>query len=202
MLDLLLAIVIVAGGTARKQPPPGPATSSSTDEEQVEAKNELSDDDVRQQVNAYLGAIDTPIGANQWKSLGSRAVPMLESIVTSDAELPTRRAKAIDGLAALGDKKASALFTRIAGNDGEKINVRFAAVRGLARLTPRHHAAEALQPILERAKDSRVRAVAAEQIAIRSRGESCGLVRAQLEREETGARRNYRRAMNECAIQK
>ena len=198
MLSLLLAALLAAPGVTRqkplqKAPPP--------EDGQVDTKNELSDEDVRQQVDAYLGSIDTPIEANQWKALGPRAVPMLEGIVTNHDELPTRRAKAIDGLAALGDKKAPALFTRVAGNDREKINVRFAAVRGLARVTPRNQATHALKPILEKAKDSRVRAVAAEQIAIRSQGRSCDLVRAQLQRETGDARGHFGRAKKQCGME-
>jgi len=143
MLGLVLAALLAMPGTvhARSQRP------SPSDDDQVQTKGELSEDDVRQQVNAYLGSIDTGIEANQWRSLGPRAVPMLERIVTNRDELPTRRAKAIDGLAAVGDTSASSLFNDIARNDGESINVRFAAVRGLARMTPHDRAAEVLKPI-------------------------------------------------------
>jgi HEAT repeat protein len=114
----------------------------------------------------------------------------------------TRRAKAIDGLTALGDTRAPALFKRIAGQENESINVRFAAVRGLAQMTPRDQAAQALKPILQNANDSRVRALAAEQIAVRSRGKSCDMVRAQLEREKDDVRGRYGRAMKQCGIDK
>jgi HEAT repeat protein len=199
MVSLLLAALLAAPGVAQRRPP---VQKPPAGDAPVQGKEELSEEEVKQQVVAYLGSIDTPIGANQWKSLGPRAVPMLEAIATNPKDLPTRRAKAIDGLAALGGKKAPALFARIAGRDGEKMNVRFAAVRGLARVTPRNHAADALKPFLENAKDSRVRAVAAEQLAIRSGGKSCDLVRAQLERETTDARGQYGRAMRQCGVEK
>jgi len=199
MLLFLLGALLAAPGVAQRRPPQQAPPSENAP---VQPKDELTDEDVKQQIQAYLGSIDTPIGANQWKSLGPRAIPMLEAIATNPKELPTRRAKAIDGLAALGDKKASALFRQIAARDGEKINVRFAAVRGLARVTPRSHAATALKPILENAKDSRLRALAAEQLAIRSQGKSCDLVRAQIERETGDARGQYARAMKECGMEK
>jgi hypothetical protein len=200
MLNLLLAVLLAAPGTMNKKPPPQQAPVA--DDQPVQPKEELSADEVRQHVEGYLGSIDTPITANQWKALGPRAVPMLERIAMDQNELPTRRAKAIDGLTALGDTRAPALFKRIASQDSEKINVRFAAVRGLAQVTPPAQAVTNLKPILQGAKDSRVRALAAEQIAVRSRGKSCDLVKAQLDRETDDARGHYGRAMKQCAMEK
>jgi hypothetical protein len=199
MLSLFLAGLLAAPAIPQKRPPPQPPPAG---DQQVQPKEELSADEVRQHVEGYLGSIDTPITPNQWKQLGPRALPMLEQIAMNQTELPTRRAKAIDGLAAIGDRRAPALFKRIANQDGETMNVRFAAVRGLAQMTPRDQAAAALKPILQGAKDSRVRALAAEQIAIRSRGKSCDLVRDQLQRENDAVRRQYGRAIKQCGIEK
>jgi len=199
MLNVLLAVLLAAGVLQKKPPPQQPPVS---DGQQVQPQEELSADEVRDRVEGYLGSIDTPITANQWKTLGPRAVPMLERIAMDHNELPTRRARAIDGLTALGDTRAPALFKRIASQDSEKINVRFAAVRGLAQVTPPAQAVTNLKPILQGAKDSRVRALAAEQIALRSRGKSCDLVKAQLDRETDDARGHYGRAMKQCATEK
>lgn len=199
MLNVLLAVLLAAPGTMQKKPPPQPPAAG---DQQVQPNEALSADEVREHVEGYLGSIDTPIKANQWKALGPRAVPMLERIAMDQNELPTRRAKAIDGLTALGDTRAPALFKRIASQDSEKINVRFAAVRGLAQVTPPAQAVTNLKPILQGAKDSRVRALAAEQIAVRSRGKSCDLVKAQLDRETDAARGHYGRAMKQCAMEK
>jgi hypothetical protein len=198
MLTVLLAALLAAPGITQKRPSQPPPAS----EQPVQPNEALSADEVRQHVEGYLGSIDTPIGPNQWKALGPRAIPLLESIAMSQNELPTRRAKAIDGLAALGDTRAPALFKRIANQEGETINVRFAAVRGLAQVTPPAQAVTNLKPILQGAKDSRVRALAAEQIALRSRGKSCDLVKAQLDRETDDARGHYGRAMKQCAMEK
>jgi len=200
MLNVLLAVLLAGPGVMHKKPPPQQPPVS--DGQQVQPQEELSADEVRDHVEGYLGSIDTPITANQWRALGPRAVPMLERIAMDQHELPTRRAKAIDGLAALGDTRAPALFKRIASQDSEKINVRFAAVRGLAQVTPPAQAVTNLKPILQGAKDSRVRALAAEQIAVRSRGKSCDLVKAQLDRETNDARGHYGRAMKQCAMEK
>jgi HEAT repeats len=196
MLTVLLAALLAAPGIIQKRPPQPPPAS----EQPVQPNESLSADDVRQHVEGYLGSIDTPISANQWKALGPRAIPQLEAIAMSQTELPTRRAKAIDGLAALGDTRGPALFKRIANQDGESINVRFAAVRGLGQVTAPAQAVTNLKPILQGAKDSRVRALAAEQIAIRSHGKSCDMVKAQLDREKDDARGHYGRAMKQCGL--
>lgn len=192
---LLTAALLATPAIARKRPPPATGTQP------VHPNENLSADDVRKNVDAYLGSIDTPIGPDQWKTLGPRAIPILEQIAMNQDELPTRRAKAIDGLAALGDRRAPTLLEHIANRDGEKINVRFAAVRGLAQMTPLDRAGQVLQPILESARDSRVRALAAEQIAIRTRGKSCDLVRERLDRESDAGRRQYGRARKQCGIE-
>jgi HEAT repeat protein len=200
MFSILLAALLAAPGITQKRPSQAPVPIAG--DQQVQPNENLSADEVRQHVEGYLGSIDTPITANQWKALGPRAVPMLERIATNQNELPTRRAKAIGGLAALGDTRGPALFKRIASQDSEAINVRFAAVRGLAQVTPPAQAVTNLKPILQGAKDSRVRALAAEQIAVRSRGKSCDLVKAQLDRETNDARGHYGRAMKQCAMEK
>jgi hypothetical protein len=194
MLSALFALLLAAPDLKHVQPQPAPAA----DDVQVQTKDELSDDEVREQVNAYLGSIDTPIRANQWKALGPRAVPLLERIARSHDELPTRRARAIDGLVALADRRAPALFKQIAARESEPINVRLSAVAALSLVTPRRRAAEVLKPILEGAGDPRLRALAAEQIAIRSRGKSCDLVRARVERETEQARAQFQRALLHC----
>ena len=193
MLSILFAAILAAPGAIR--PPPKPAPAQDVD---VTPKTELSDDDVREHVKAYLGSIDTPIHANQWKALGPRAVPMLEEIVKNHDDLPTRRAKAIDGLAALDGAQAQRLFSEIGTRESEPINVRFAAVRAPSQVTSRRQAPAVLTSILEGAKDSRVRALAAEHLAIRSGGKSCDAVRAQVQRESEEARAYYRRALAHC----
>jgi len=193
MLSILFAVILAAPGSLRPQPKTAPPQG-----EEVTPKAELSDEDVRQHVKGYLGSIDTPIQANQWKALGPRAVPILEEIVKNPDELPTRRAKAIDGLAAANGARAQALFSEIGRRESEPINVRFAAVRALSQVTSRSRAQAALTPILHGAKDSRVRALAAEQLAIRSNGGACDVIRAQVERESGNARAHYRRALARC----
>jgi hypothetical protein len=182
-LAVLLAVRVPA-------PPPQPSDAAPA--------NEMSDADLRAQIDAYLGTIDTPIRPAQWVALGPRANPILEGIVRQADEMPTRRAKAIDGLACLDGPNAPALFSEVARETDEPVTVRFAAVRGLAQVTPAQRAAAALRPILQTANDSRVRAVAAEQLARRTNGKSCDLVRTQAARESRTGRAHFARALSLC----
>src|SRR5438270_3308280 len=119
---------------------------------------QLTDDEVRSQLEAFLGSIDTPIRAEQWRSLGSRAAPVLEQIVSDHGRLPTRRARAIDGLSIVGSKTAPDLFTALAQSESEPAVVRMSAVRGAGRLLGPHKLVAALSPVLSGAKNSHVRA--------------------------------------------
>jgi HEAT repeat protein len=158
---------------------------------------ELSDADLRAQIDTYLGSIDTPIRAEQWAALGPRANPILEQIVRANA-MPTRRAKAIDGLAALNGPDAPALFSEVARNEKEPVTVRLAAVRGLGRVASEARVSSALQPLLQHAKDPRVRAAAADQLVQRTNGKSCNLVRAQVSRESANGKLHFARALSRC----
>jgi HEAT repeat protein len=156
-----------------------------------------SESDLRAQIDAYLGSIDTPIRPEQWTALGPRANPILEGIVRG-SEMPTRRAKAIDGLAALNGPAASALFSQVARSEDEPVTVRLAAVRGLGRVTPQARAVPVLQPLLRTAKDARVRAAAADQLVQGTNGKSCDLVRAQVAREGSTGPARFARALSRC----
>ena len=175
-----------------------PGAFAQHDSAATEPGAALSDAEVQQQVNAYLGSIDTPVTPDRWRALGPRAIPLLESVVRNGKELPTRRAKAIAGLAALNAPRAASLFAALAAKEEEPLTTRLAAVRGLAQVTPARRVPSTLRPLLEEAKDSRVRAVAAEQLALRTKGKSCDLVRAQVERESAETKAHFRKALARC----
>jgi HEAT repeat protein len=181
MNAILLAIVLAAPVAASK-----PAPSAA-----------LTDAQIHSTIAAYLGSIDTPIPAERWAELGARAEAELTSIALG-AELPTRRAKAVDGLAAISPKSAPALFTRLATDESAPINVRYAAVRGLGHVTPAAKITAALQPILEQSPDIRLRAKAGEELAKRNPGEGCQVLRAQVAREATEVRAQFDRAREGC----
>jgi hypothetical protein len=171
---------------------PGPAEDA--------AALSLSDDEARSRMNAFLGSIDTPISAQQWAALGTRVGPWLEEIAKSTSELPTRRAKAIDGLIGSKWSRSSAVLRELSRDESVPANVRFHSVRGLGQLLAKDKVERELTPVLEGAKDARVRAVAAEQIS--KRAGRCGAIQRQLLREEENHKDLYYRAIATCGLAK
>ena len=159
----------------------------------------LTDDEIRSQVRAYLGTIDTPVGLDAWKALGPRAEPILLEVIGSQA-LPTRRAKAVDGLTAVGTTHLD-LLSALASNESEAFVVRYAAVRGLGYLLPEAQMIAKLSPVLQGAKDERVRAVTALVMAKHAPAASCPLVRAQVAREPASGREPFARSIDACFAQ-
>src|SRR4051812_10044721 len=134
---MLLLILLAASGPARAAATPAPVDASVAT---------LSDEDLRAQLEAYLGTIDTPVTPAQWRALGSRATPILEARARDREALPSRRARSLDALTALG---ATAVVVELARAEGEPFVVRQAALRGAARLLRNDRAAAVLRPILE-----------------------------------------------------
>jgi HEAT repeat protein len=93
------------------------------------------DPEVRAKTLALLGAMDRPVRPETWRALGPGAEPVLAEVAASDG-LPSRRALALEGLAALGGARAEALHRSVARDEHEPRAVRRAAVRGLGRLVP------------------------------------------------------------------
>jgi HEAT repeat protein len=107
--------------------------------------------------------------------------------------LPTRRAKALDGLSAIGSPTAADTMLSLAKSEQTPLVVRLSAVRAASRTLPADQVAPALQPILQGAQDGHVRAMAADMLS--SHG-GCTLVRAQAVREDNPSR--MRRALQRC----
>jgi hypothetical protein len=177
VMPILLAILLCAAPSAA-----GSQSTSSQDDEHI-----------RQRIDMFLGAIDTPITAAQWHALGPRGAAMLEAIAQDSRVLPTRRAKAIDGLSAISTATAAETMLRLAKSEETPLVVRLSSVRAVSRVLSVDQVRPALQPILEGAQDAHVRAVAADVLS--SRG-GCKLVRAQAAREDDPGR--LRRALQRC----
>jgi HEAT repeat protein len=188
MTPILLLFLLCAPAQAADRQP-GPESSSSSSQ----TKLQLSDEQIRERIETYLGSIDTPIRSAHWRALGSRGAAILEGIAQDDGALPTRRAKALDGLAAIGSSTAADVMLRLARSEQTPLAVRLSAVRGAARVLPADQVAPALQPVLEGAKDGHVRRAAAE--ALSNHG-GCMLVRAQAAREDDPQR--LHRAVQRC----
>ncbi len=184
---VLTALLIAVPPTPSAPAPASPAVAS------------LTDGHVRAQVLAYLATIDTPIPAAAWAALGARAETVLLDVVQDPATLPTRKAKAVDGLAAVHSAAALPALRTAARAGTEPLVVRFAALRGLGQIADPGAVFTELRPLLEGAEDSRVRAVAGEVLARRGSATACDAVRAQLGREEEDKRPQFDRALAVCA---
>ena len=71
------------------------------------AASAATDEDIRRRLDALLNLRDGAISPAQWRTLGPRANPLLEQVTTDQDALPTRRARALEGLVALGSPKAA-----------------------------------------------------------------------------------------------
>jgi HEAT repeat protein len=147
-------------------------------------------------VEAYLGVIDRPVPEEAWRALGPPALPVLEEIARSPGA-SWRRANALLALSILGGARAEAVLLEQARDGSAPWAVRAAAVRGAGHLLPPERALTDLRPVLERDRDPRVRATAAEALARRAGAQGCAAVRAQAAREAP-RRGAYDRALRAC----
>lgn len=193
MNALPLLLLLVAGGRA-----PHPLPSSAAAQAPAASQPALSDEEVVRRVHGYLGSIDTPITAEQWRALGPRAVAPLTSVATDPEALPTRRAKAISALSILGGEQARQVVLDAARSDGEPFAVRASALHGAGRLLDAKALSAALRPVLQKAPQAPVRATAAEVLAHHAGASGCAAVRAQVRREPDDARGHYARALKRC----
>lgn len=183
-LCALLALGLPRGRPpAQGEPPPTPR----------------SEQEVREQVEMYLGTIDTPISSERWRALGAQAAPILEQIATNRSELPSRRAKALDGLSAVGGPEVATRMLQIAESEEHPPIVRMSAMRGVGRMMSSRKLVPALRPVLEKSPDVQIRAAAAEVLARHAPKAACGLVRSQLGREPESHHGAYRRAIASCS---
>ncbi|HVE88010.1 MAG TPA: hypothetical protein VND93_34370 [Myxococcales bacterium] len=94
MNALIIAVAMALGGVpeAAARAPRGVGVPAGT---------------VREQVDAFLSAIDTPVTARQWQGLGPDAAAVLMEVASGKKELPTRRARAVDALGVRKDAAAA-----------------------------------------------------------------------------------------------
>jgi hypothetical protein len=182
MTSILLASFLCALPVHRRPAPPAEPPAE-----------QLSDEEIRDRIDTYMATIDTPISQAEWRVLGPRGATILERMAQDARLLPTRRAKAVAGLSAIGTPGSSAVLLELAKSEQAPLNVRLAAVHGAPAVVASAQVAPALKPVLEGAQNAHVRAAAAEVL---SRHGGCGLVRAQARREDAPAR--MQRAMDHC----
>jgi HEAT repeat protein len=188
-----LAALLAAGLAAqpRVQPVPAPAAPAA-------ASQDLTDDEIGATVQAYLGSIDTPIGRDRWQALGPKAAAILEQLAQDPEKLPTRRARALEGLSFIGSKNAPDLMVKLARTENEPPVVRMSAMRGAGRLLAPDKLVDALRPVLNADKDTHVRAAAAEVLAHRVPSAGCASVNEQAAREAGDRKLAFERALQHC----
>jgi hypothetical protein len=160
-------------GTRPPAPDAGPVTPAP-----------MSDEELQDRIQMYLGTIHGPVTPGMWQRLGPRALPQLEKIVRDPDQLPTHRAGALNGIAAIGSLTAPDLMLEMAKDEKQPLQVRIAAMFGAERVVP-DRVAQELRPVMENATDGQVRRIAAEVIAGHG---GCAAVRAQTKREQNTGR--------------
>ncbi len=193
--SIALLVALAGLGTparnARPAASPPPAAAATAPAEQ------LSDSEIAERVRTYLGSIDTPISAERWRALGPRAVPALEAVVRAKG-MPSRRAKAVGALSALGGTRARKVVLETARSEEEPFAVRASALRGAGRLLAPKDLAKELRPMLEGARDPSVRATAADVLARHAGSSSCEAIRVQAAREGNDQRAQFSPALERC----
>ncbi len=192
-LSVLLLTLAASDGPVYRPPrqtPPAQLPATGPDET-------LSDEEVRGRVASYLAAIDTPITVGQWRALGPRAVPLLEQVLANRGGLPSRRAAAVGGLAAIGGPRAREQVLATARSENEPFAVRAAALYGAAHVLEPGQLLKELGPVLRGARTRAARAAAAEVLARHAPHSACAAIRAQAEREGK-ERGHFERALERC----
>ena len=183
MTSVVLASLLCAFPPARGATPPADQAPQQP----------LGEDEVQERIDTFMRTIDTRISPDQWRALGARGATILEGIAQDRTLLPTRRAKAVVGLSAIGSPTSTSVLLSLAQSQREPLNVRLTAVLGAPGVVPLSDLPATLKPILEGADHDQVRAMAAEVL---SRHGGCDLVRAQARRERDSSA--MQRALQSC----
>jgi len=187
----LIALVFAALLAAPRAPRAAPQPSRP-----AQAPQTLSDAELRHRVDTYLNVLDRPIPAARWQEIGERAAPLLEAVIANQNEFPSRRAMAVDALAAAAPARARQLLGKVARDEAQPSVVRVAAVHGAAALLDRDQAVQELGPVLRGARSAGMRAEAADVLS--QKGAGCAEVRDQAAREKLEHRAAFDRSLKRC----
>src|SRR2546421_7789329 len=124
MTSILLASLVCA------LPPARPRAQAPATQRNTAPAEQLTDEQVRERIDAFMGTIDTRIAPEQWRALGTRGAAMLEQIAQDTRVLPTKRAKAVAGLSEIGASSSSEVLLGLARSEQAPLTVRLAAVQG------------------------------------------------------------------------
>ena len=188
---MLALLILLLSAPTQMNPPRGtrqPAPDAGT-----VTPAQMSDEEVQDRIEMYLGTIHGPVTPGMWQRLGTRALPQLEKIVRDPEQLPTRRAGALNGIAAIGSLTAPDLMLEMAKDEKQPLQVRIAAMLGAERVVP-DRVAQDLRPVMENATAGQVRRIAAEVMAAHG---GCAAVQAQAKREKS--RDRMAKALKTCS---
>jgi hypothetical protein len=181
----LILVLSAAAGDVCSGPASSPAICSPAD-----------DPGLRAAVAPLLGAIDRPVPQGAWQRLPPGALHYLELLAGDPSGLPTRRARALEGAAALGAD--GSLHRRLAEDGAAPYIVRSAALAHVASLLPSAEGRGLLANVLTRDPDALIRAAAAQALASASPTDGCERVRGQARREGSETRAAFRQALRAC----
>ena len=183
---LILALSLLGPDAARRGAPAAEPPRAASDAERA------------QRLEVALGMIHGSPSPAFWRALGPEAVPELERLARDGGALPSRRARALEGLSHLGGDRARAALRELAAAEDPPFSVRAAAMGGAGRLLAAAEVRRTLAPVLEGARRPADRAVAAEVLADRTPAAGCPAVRARLARERERDRGSFWRALSRC----
>src|SRR5689334_6586767 len=188
----MLALLILLLGAPTQMNPPRGAKVAAPDAGPVTAAK-MSEQEVHERIEMYLGSIHGPVTPAMWQRLGPAAIPELEKIARDREQRPTRRAGALNGIAAIGSLTAPDLALEMARDEKNPTQVRIAGMMAAGRVAP-DRVAQELRPVMENATDGQVRRIAAEVMAAHG---GCTAVRAQAKRPQD--RERMARALKTCS---
>jgi HEAT repeat protein len=163
-----------------------------------EAPATLSQAEREAAIRGYLGAIDRPVTDEAWRALGPEAIPTLARVARDPTQLPTRRALALEGLAAIGGEQAEAAHLAVLRGPRAPRLVRLGAIRGAGRLLPADRLLREVSPLLSDG-DAGARATAAEALAAGAPARACAAIRAQAAREGGPTKARFAKALERCS---
>jgi HEAT repeat protein len=182
----------LAMGPGRNAPPP------ATPEAAPSAAGTATDAEIQQRIDAYLGSFDTPISAERWKALGPRAIPLLAAAARDPERFPSRRAKAIAALGAVGGPEARDAVLAAARAPDEPFAVRATALHAAGSLLSSKALVRELKPVMEREREPALRGVAADVLARHAGATGCTAVRVQATKEAPEVRGHFMQALQRC----
>jgi hypothetical protein len=187
MVPLLLAALLQAPSPPTTPPPAAAASPPAGAAARAE------------RLEAVLGRIHGRPTPEAWRALGPEVAGDLARVALDPAALPSRRARAAEGLSWLGGPQAEAALRALVAQPELAWSVRAEAQRGAGRVLAPAPLAALLLPVLQASPRPIDRAVAAEVLAERAPAAGCGAVRARQPLEARRDRASFDGAIARCA---